>query len=146
MLPPSWGLYEDWDDWESWKPDPFVGQQFPSYTSGHDNDGLVGTQLCHYIRPHVLCSATFFSQFNQLDLYHVTVHIVEFGKDDFRALASMPDEGKKELWKGWEQWTRFMEKDAALNGGQGIAVIIDMDGFTLANYASSEGCQPKILI
>ena len=68
-----------------------------------------------------------------------TVHVVEFGKHNFRRLATQPKEKVDELWKSWEQWTRVMEKDAALNNGQGIVLILDFDGFSLAHYASQEG-------
>ena len=64
---------------------------------------------------------------------------MEFGKHNFRELAEYSEEKKAEFWKGWEQWTRVMEKDAALNNGQGIVLIVDCDGFSLAHYASSEG-------
>ena len=67
------------------------------------------------------------------------VIVVEFGKFNFRELAKLPQEKIAELWKAWEQWTRVMEKDAALNNGQGIVLIVDGDGFSLAHYASSEG-------
>ena len=73
----------------------------------------------------------------------VTVYIAEFGKFNFRAMAAMPEEWKAEVWKGWEQWTRLMERDSALNNGEGIVIIVDFDGFSLANYASPEGHLPN---
>lgn len=69
----------------------------------------------------------------------MTVHVVEFGRHNFRAFAKMSQERVTEGWKAWEQWIRFMEKDGALNNGQGIVIIVDFDGFTLASYASQEG-------
>ena len=65
--------------------------------------------------------------------------MVDFGKENFRALSTMPSETQEEVWKSWEQWTRFLERDAASNYGQGVVVIIDFDGFTLANYAFRPG-------
>ena len=68
-----------------------------------------------------------------------TVHVVEFGKCNTRMLSELPEEKSSEFWKMWEDWTRVMEKDAALNNRQGIVLIIDFDGFALAYYASPEG-------
>ena len=76
---------------------------------------------------------------HNLNTCHVTVGVAEFGKENFRELARMPEEKRAEVWKAYEQWTRWMEKDAALNNGQGVVLIIDFDGFSLANYGSSEG-------
>ena len=69
----------------------------------------------------------------------MTVHVVEFGKYNFRAFGKSPEEEFAELSKSWEQWTRVMEKDAALNNGQGIVLIVDFDGFSLAHFASQTG-------
>ena len=44
-----------------------------------------------------------------------------------------------EFWQFYEQWVRFNERDAKLNGGQGVASIVDFEGFELNHGASRYG-------
>ena len=50
----------------------------------------------------------------------------------------------EEYWKSWEWWARAEEKDAALNNDQGIALILDFDGYRLKSMASPEGNQSTL--
>ena len=88
---------------------------------------------------------TVFEQFLGFETSCLTVYVVCFGTYNFRAWATMSQERTEDVWKAWEQLTRFMEKDAALNNDQGIAMVIDFDGFTLASYASPEGCNSNYI-
>ena len=44
-----------------------------------------------------------------------------------------------EFWQYYEWMLRFNERDANLNGGQGVVTIVDFDEFRLAHYASKNG-------
>ena len=70
---------------------------------------------------------------------HFSVYILEFGNFDYRKWAEKPVEKQDEFWKAYEQWIRFMERDAALNGGQGTVFIADFEGHSLSSYASKSG-------
>ena len=64
------------------------------------------------------------------------VYVPEFGKWDFR---HWPADRMDEFWKYWEQYVRFHERDAKLNGDQGAVCIVDWDGFELTHHASPNG-------
>ena len=67
------------------------------------------------------------------------MYVVEFGKWNYHKWAEQSAEKVEEFWIYHEQIVRRQEKDAALNGGQGIVQIIDWDGFSLSNHASKNG-------
>lgn len=67
------------------------------------------------------------------------MHVLEFGNFDLRKWAAKPKDKIEEFWRAYEQWLRFQEKDASLNSNQGMVILMDFDGFTLAHFASQQG-------
>ena len=64
------------------------------------------------------------------------MYLTETGKWDYRKLSSLSEEDLLIFQKYAEKVTRSITKAGQMHGG--TAVIYDMDGFTLKNYASRD--------
>ena len=65
--------------------------------------------------------------------------IVDFGRWDTRELAHLPENEMQEFQKYYQQFIHRTSLEGAAKNGQGIALVCDWDGFTLANYALRNG-------
>ena len=93
--PPPSHLYDDWKDWETWEASPDIAKSFPYYRSGYDKNGLVGTSK----DPATDLKACL-PEFK----FVLAVYVVEFGKWDYRDLATKSEERIKEFWKYFEKY------------------------------------------
>ena len=71
------------------------------------------------------------------------VYVMEFGHWNYRGLSKKPQGVKEDFWKHFEHLLRRITRDAEVNNGQGVAYILDWDGFSLGNYASPKGTTIK---
>lgn len=69
----------------------------------------------------------------------ISVYILDTGGANYVDLSRRPKEYIDDFWKFYEQMFLRMEFDAAKNNDQGIAILMDWEGFSLKNYASADG-------
>ena len=126
-MAPERDIYADWTDWERWEPSPDLLKAFPYYIMGFDNEGRVGKDFQSF-------STSALSGHDVKN--YLAAYVTEFGKWDFRG---WPEDRLDEFWKYFEQMVRYHERDASLNGGQGVVCNVDWDGFELNHHASQDG-------
>lgn len=77
---------------------------------------------------------------NQCGYHYSIVYVSEFGKLSYRKLATKPDDAVNDFWKYYEQSVLRCEYDAHhRNDSDGVVMLYDFEGFTLANYATTTG-------